>query len=345
VVDTNQSYCFDNRGVIACPPKGRAFHGQDAQYRGTRPAYRANGDGTVSDLNTGLIWQRAHNRRRLSYYDAKRACRGLRLGGRVDWRLPSLKELYSIADFSGAQGARAYLDTAYFRIERPGWDQVRRRPGARHTPQMMGQTWSSTIYVGNLWGRGQEAAFFFNFFDGRIKSAQTTNRFAMFYRCVRGPRYLAANAFQDNGDGTLTDRATGLVWQKTDDGRKRDWAGALRYCEGLKLGGRSDWRLPNAKELQSIVDYRRNDPALDLRIFGQRDRRGWFWTSTTLGDHIDQAIYVCFGKCLSASGIDTHGAGAQRSDPKTGNPARYTSLGGQRDAVRIDNYARCVRGS
>ncbi len=48
VVDTGQDHCYSNSGVIACPNSGEAFYGQDAQYRGNAPAYRDNGDGTVS---------------------------------------------------------------------------------------------------------------------------------------------------------------------------------------------------------------------------------------------------------------------------------------------------------
>jgi len=55
------------------------------------------------------------------------------------------------------------------------------------------------------------------------------------------------------------------------------------------------------------------------------------------------ASYVCFGACTSKDGIDTHGAGAQRSDPKTGTTSKSQSLGGQEDEVRINNYVRCVR--
>ncbi|HEY9164269.1 MAG TPA: DUF1566 domain-containing protein, partial [Magnetovibrio sp.] len=121
------------------------------------------------------------------------------------------------------------------------------------------------------------------------------------------------------------------------------WPTALAYCESLTLAGHGDWRLPNVKELQSIVDYTKNDPALDQRFLNQSDRKGWFWSSTSHGDNVRMASYVCFGKCTSKDGIDTHGAGAQRSDPKVGNPASWTSLGGQEDEVRINNYVRCVR--
>ncbi|WLE95678.1 MAG: DUF1566 domain-containing protein [Candidatus Electrothrix communis] len=57
--------------------------------------------------------------------------------------------------------------------------------------------------------------------------------------------------------GQVSDRATGLMWQQTDNSKVQDWedAIALAYAEGLKQGGYTDWRLRNAKELQSIVDY------------------------------------------------------------------------------------------
>jgi len=60
-------------------------------------------------------------------------------------------------------------------------------------------------------------------------------------------------SYTDNGNGTITDNATGLMWQQADDGVVRDWQNSLTNAETLVLAGHSDWRLPNAKELQSIV--------------------------------------------------------------------------------------------
>jgi hypothetical protein len=57
VVDTGQEKCYDNSREIICPEPGEAFYGQDAQNQGIQPAYQDNGDGTVTDLNTGLLWQ------------------------------------------------------------------------------------------------------------------------------------------------------------------------------------------------------------------------------------------------------------------------------------------------
>jgi len=57
IVDTGQIRCYDDRTEISFPTIGRSWFGQDAQYAGNQPAYRNNGDGTVTDVNTGLMWQ------------------------------------------------------------------------------------------------------------------------------------------------------------------------------------------------------------------------------------------------------------------------------------------------
>jgi hypothetical protein len=77
-----------------------------------------------------------------------------------------------------------------------------------------------------------------------------------------------ASRFTDHGDGTVTDNCTGLMWQKessdvNDDGNvdefdRLKWCDALGYCRRLSFAGHNDWRLPNVRELQSIVDYGNN---------------------------------------------------------------------------------------
>jgi len=57
--DTGIDKCYDNDSEITCPSPGQPFYGQDAQYDGPQPTYRDNGDGTVADLNTGLMWQQS----------------------------------------------------------------------------------------------------------------------------------------------------------------------------------------------------------------------------------------------------------------------------------------------
>lgn len=342
IPDTNQGSCFDANGAIPCPLPGQPWYGQDAQYSGAAPNYRDTGDGTLTDTVTGLMWQQGHHEERVDWYTARQACAETRLGGFDDWRLPSIRELFSIADFRGAAGQRPYLNEA-FAIRAPRSLSATDPYAASHRPEMMGQTWSSTLYSGQHWDRvGLEAAFFMNFLDGRIKQAPTRGREGLFHRCVRGPQW-GENAFHDNGDGSVSDSTSGLTWQQRDDGQARDWPAALAYCEALKLADHDDWRLPNVKELQSIVAYDRPQPALDTQFLQLSDPKAWFWSSTTLGDNVRQAAYVCFGKCTSVEGIDVHGAGAMRSDPKQGRVDRGRSQGGQHDEMRIANLVRCVR--
>jgi hypothetical protein len=179
---------------------------------------------------------------------------------------------------------------------------------------------------------------------------------------VRGNTNYGINAFTDNGDSTITDNATGLMWMKNDSETTMNWEEALNYAENLEYADYTDWRLPDVKELQSIVDYSRSpgttgSAAID-RLFnctqmtneaGQLDY-GCYWTSTTHANWSQfsggYASYISFGRAMGYMGSwrDVHGAGAQRSDPKIGDPSEYpTGHGPQGDAIRINNFVRCVR--
>jgi serine/threonine protein kinase len=96
--------------------------------------------------------------------------------------------------------------------------------------------------------------------------------------------------FIDNGDGTVTDNCTGLMWQKdtadvNGDGQSNDqdylpWSKALEYCEKLSFAGHEDWRLPNIRELQSIANYRHFYPAMDP-VFRVVTNGARYWSSTS----------------------------------------------------------------
>jgi hypothetical protein len=89
-----------------------------------------------------------------------------------------------------------------------------------------------------------------------------------------------AGRFVDNEDGTVTDNCTGLMWQKDPAPGAHTWQQALQYCEGLNFAGYKDWRLPNARELQSIVDYGRRLPSIDP-VFGADTPKMSYWTSSS----------------------------------------------------------------
>src|SRR5690606_30594747 len=89
-----------------------------------------------------------------------------------------------------------------------------------------------------------------------------------------------AARFTDNGDGTVTDTRTGLMWSReTICTKEVDHKTAGNLCGTLALGGHSDWRLPTLQELFSLADHGRYEPAIDTDAFPDT-KSDWYWTST-----------------------------------------------------------------
>jgi hypothetical protein len=373
IVDTGQGKCYDANAEIPCPTEGD-FFGQDAQYTGLQPGYTINDDGTVTDQNTGLTWTHSPDidgngkidaADKLTYTAANSYCKSVGLSGASDWRLPDIKTLYSLMDFRGTDPSGASGKVSLIPFLNNNYFDFAYGDAAAGERTIDAQFASSTPYVDKS-GAGGGKVFGVNFADGRIKGYDLTTasgtEMKFFVLCVRGNSTYGVNHFMDNGDGTISDLATSLVWQQADNGNVLNWQGALAYCESLNLAGAEDWRLPDAKTLQSLVDYTRspassNSAAIDPLFSATQitDEAGqsdypYYWTGTTLGDWSGKgasAVYIAFGRAMgyvNNSWVDIHGAGAQRSDPKSGNPADFpTGRGPQGDAIRILNYARCVR--
>lgn len=111
-----------------------------------------------------------------------------------------------------------------------------------------------------------------------------------------------AGSYTDNGNGTVTDGATGLTWQKEDDNIKRQWTDAVSYCRGLSLAGYSDWRLPDVNDLLSLIppgDY--TAPTIDETYFPNTDSKS-YWSSREgrmtgpgqLAEDPSKALFVTF---------------------------------------------------
>jgi hypothetical protein len=92
--------------------------------------------------------------------------------------------------------------------------------------------------------------------------------------------------FTGDGTGVITDHLTGLMWAENAylPGAKKTWNDAIDYCNGLSLGGHTDWRLPNVQELQSLIDYGRFSPALPSVHPFDNVQPGKYWSSTTYAD-------------------------------------------------------------
>ncbi len=116
---------------------------------------------------------------------------------------------------------------------------------------------------------------------------------------------LDGQRFTDNGNNTVTDNATGLIWIKDHTavsaggyalGSAFSWEKAFLAVEAInqeKYSGYSDWRLPNVKELQSIVDYGSFEPAINSAFF-PNTKSEFYWTSTTYGPNPEAAWAVSF---------------------------------------------------
>jgi Protein of unknown function (DUF1566)/EF hand len=363
IVDTGQKRCYNAYREISYPENREAFYGQDAQYNGNQPSYKDNRNGTVSDLVTGLMWQQNPGSKK-TYSQAVADARKCRVGGYKDWRLPTIKELYSLINFSGADidpssktSSTPFINTRYFKFN---------YGNTKNERIIDSQYATSSKYVSTTMN-GNPTMFGVNFADGRIKGYPTYSRKKYYVIYVRGNKKYGKNNFKNNRNGTITDKATGLMWIQADSGKGLNWQQALKYAENSRFTGYSDWRLPNTKELQSIVDYKRSpntsgtaaiNPIFkvsSIKNEGGKKDFPFYWTSTThkRKQSGDTAAYVSFGRALGwmksrrtgrTSLMDVHGAGSQRSDPKSGNPARFPyGRGPQGDVIRIYNYVRLVR--
>ncbi|MCP4353986.1 MAG: DUF1566 domain-containing protein [Desulfobacterales bacterium] len=186
-------------------------------------------------------------------------------GGFSDWRLPTINELASVAN---CENFRFVINSNYF-------------------PDIMSPYFSSTTYSRHssyVWSFGSTSNGGFS----RIGKAQ-----ASYVLAVRGEN-RSSNHFIINSDNTITDTDTGLIWQMQTADSAMSWEEAIVYCENLSLAGYNDWRLPNIRELKSIVDYSRYDPAIDVEFFPDTLSSA-YWSSSTGATHSGNAWHVNFG--------------------------------------------------
>ena len=186
-------------------------------------------------------------------------------GGYSDWRLPTIKELACIVNYGNHSPA---VDVAYF-------------PYLVSSPY-----WSCTTVAGQT-----NHAWYLDFDNG---GDLANNKPASYHvRAVRGGQ---SGSFLDlviNGDGTVTDPGSGLMWQQGEAESEMNWETSLSYCEALTLGGYWDWRLPNGKEIRSIVDYSVFSPALNTNCFLKAVSSD-YWSSTTSVHYTGSAWHMGF---------------------------------------------------
>ncbi len=346
IVTTGQTSTYDIDGNIV--DTSIELYGQDGDYQSIDFSFTVNDDGTTYDENTGLTWVTLPVDGKMTWDEAVEYCENLTLGGYDDWRLPTAEELFSISDF---ETGWPYLDTESF-----GFDTS--EPASGGSPQgggpqgsapedsasetsdtaasqfnietppsttadggiskEEGQYWCSDYNMVEGDERLGDISFGVNHLTGHIKAyPSNSQQMGKYVRAVRGDVY-GAEDYTNNEDGTITDNASGLMWLEADLGVAVDWEEALLLAENSTFAGYEDWRLPNVKELQSIVSYDGSYPAINQEYFSCTElfenENYYYWTSTSayfseMAPEYDSAWYVAFG-------YTSHGAGAVRFSPK-----------------------------
>lgn len=250
-----------------------ATFGEDSDYVINSPSFTDHGEGTITDQVTGLMWQKTDGGE-MTFENAGSYCGNLSLAGYTDWRLPTSRELFSIFHYDKFNPA---LDTNYFTKTSAEywWSKDTRVDDA------------ARVWVTNAGGGiGPHP-------KAETKSAGGTKLFHV--RAVRNvqPITLPTEHLADNGDGTITDRYTNLVWQKIQPANAMTWEEALSFCENLSLAGKTDWRLPNIKELQALNSAILVKPSVDKTFF-PNIVTSRYWSSTSQLNTPTRAWYINF---------------------------------------------------
>lgn len=244
--------------------------GEDHDYIIYPPFFKIPGNGTVTDTVTGLMWQQTDGGE-MTIENAIIYCGTLTLGGHTDWRLPDAQEGFSILNMQYANPA---IDTKIF------------------TKTAAEYWWTSETQANDatkIWATNAGGGV------GNHPKAETISAGGTKKFHVRAVRDINAPAtipkhYTDNGDGTVTDNLTNLVWQKVPSNNTYSWEQALNYAESLSFAGANDWRVPNIKELQSINDESATSPSVNTTFFNSVGVKH-FWSSTTLPNQTAKAWY------------------------------------------------------
>ena len=241
--------------------------GEDSDYALNAPSFTDNGNSTITDNVTGLMWQKTDNGE-TTWENAVTNAAAVTTGGHTDWRLPTPLEAMSILNHN----SNPAVFSTYF------LDNASGAAGYWWTSDLFGTSTTNVWCTNKGGGLGPKP-------KSETISAGGTLRYHARY--VRGAKANNGHNLVNNNNGTITDTDTKLMWSQVP-ATARSWNNALLYAEALTLGGSSDWRLPNIKELQSLVEITRatatattTTPCINRTLFPAATATA-YWSSTSL---------------------------------------------------------------
>jgi len=245
--------------------------GEDNDYTINAPYFTILTSGVVLDTVTSLMWQQV-DAGEMTIDKAIVYCDTLSLAGFTNWRLPSAHEAFSILNHQYANPS--LLSTVF--------------------PVSLAEYWWTADRQYNdtnkIWATNAGGGIGNHPRTETISAGGTKKFHVRAVRDVVSPTTVA-NAFTDNGNQTITDNLTQLVWQKNPRIDSMTWEDALQYADTFQLAGYTDWRLPNIKELQSINDEKRGSPSINKTFFPTAIT-GKYFSSTTLPNQTTKAWYL-----------------------------------------------------
>lgn len=241
----------------------------------------ANGDyavttETVLDERTRLVWQRASTSG-ASLAQARASCDALDLEGASDWRLPTRIELLSLVDYG--RGA-------------PSLNPVAFAPATE-----TGTFWSTSADARDPAGKAWTVAFG----TGTTEASATSTEQRV--RCVRGTP--PARVHYTQSVETTKDEWTGLTWQRAVAPVRTTWADAVAACQSARTEGKTGWRMPTVRELESLVDVRAaSAPTWDTSAFAANEAGIVLWSITTVPSQPDHVFVVEFSPERATSTLE-----------------------------------------
>jgi hypothetical protein len=324
---TGQTNCYDSTGGAYIPCAGTGEDGEiKAGVAWPNPRFTDNGDGTMTDYLTGLMWMKDANLPggTKTWLQALDYVAGMNIGspfgpGYTDWRLPNVNELRSLINFNEANNATWLTSQGFTNVQDYSyWSST----SCAHDPY---DAWSVNMWSGGTGVLCYAKYYSYNHYVWPVRSGQCGSLENSVIclpqtgqtKCYDELGYEISCSgtgqdgeiqagvdspiprFTDHGNDTVTDNLTGLMWTRNTNlyGGSVTWSQALSYAKKMNNGtyenfGYTDWRLPNVNELASLINFNEANNATWLNSQGftnVQEDMAYYWSSTSYAFEPDNA--------------------------------------------------------